>query len=407
MDNPFPLGVDKLSLWRLACSASGQDSHSIVPNDKTIHELQQLCKFVIANGGIEWATISPDFPTIHRLDSGDAMEVVSAMAGRPEATQNWGEALRRLTRIDVRREDWGLYRAHVDAALTIAAPARAETFNQRQLTATHVIEVEAGGERLLAWDIASRIAEILAPAPTSGPKTILVGLEKRYRIGEGRFRDEKLTPDDWGLLNAIWAGLPDVKDSTLEQFQEYREAFESMENKPEWALQANFENLRDEAKAKKAKIRSDHAELIDAAIKNGTLPALTDTRTKADKLWLGVTVSIEDACSYLKPLGFELKEGDALLVTGYSAGPSATQGGALPAGPSPFQRAAAQDSAILAEIAKRGYNPLALPKNKPGKAGVKAEIREALGNDGIWAGSTIFKRAWERLTGNGDIKING
>ena len=68
----------------------------------------------------------------------------------------------------------------------------------------------------------------------------------------------------------------------------------------------------------------------------------------------------------------------------------------------PMQRAAAQDAEILAELRKL-YDPLALPKYKPGKPGVKASIRRALGDSGLWGGSTVFNKAWERLTRNGDI----
>ena len=68
----------------------------------------------------------------------------------------------------------------------------------------------------------------------------------------------------------------------------------------------------------------------------------------------------------------------------------------------PMQRAAAQDAEILAELRKL-YDPLALPKYKPGKPGVKAEIKKALGTSGIWAGSTVFRKAWERLSESGAI----
>lgn len=126
MKSPYPHGVDKLPLWRLACAASGQDSLSTVPNDRTIHELQQLCKFVIVNGGFEWANISPDFPTKHRLDSGVAMVVVAKVADRPNEImlQDWAELRDRLVLIDVRREDWLRYRDLLNVSATSEGRSR-------------------------------------------------------------------------------------------------------------------------------------------------------------------------------------------------------------------------------------------------------------------------------------------
>lgn len=65
--------------------------------------------------------------------------------------------------------------------------------------------------------------------------------------------------------------------------------------------------------------------------------------------------------------------------------------------------AQAQDETILSILRSKGYNPLALPPYKPGKAGVKAEIRKVLGNKGMWVGKTVFNKAWERLKANDDI----
>ena len=73
----------------------------------------------------------------------------------------------------------------------------------------------------------------------------------------------------------------------------------------------------------------------------------------------------------------------------------------------PLQRTAAQDAAILGEIEKQGYDPLALPKNPPGKPGAKAAIRTALSENSLFTGGTVFDKAWERLTARADIAIQG
>lgn len=73
----------------------------------------------------------------------------------------------------------------------------------------------------------------------------------------------------------------------------------------------------------------------------------------------------------------------------------------------PLQRTAAQDAAILCEIKKQGYDPLALPKNPDGKPGVKASVRTALLSHPLFIGSTVFDKAWVRLAARADIAIRG
>jgi len=69
----------------------------------------------------------------------------------------------------------------------------------------------------------------------------------------------------------------------------------------------------------------------------------------------------------------------------------------------PLQRGAAQEAAILAAIRAAGLNPLALPKNEPGKPGPKAAIRQATNGNPLFVGETVFDKAWERLRAQGDI----
>ena len=71
----------------------------------------------------------------------------------------------------------------------------------------------------------------------------------------------------------------------------------------------------------------------------------------------------------------------------------------------PVQRAAAQDAAIFAVLKTMALDPLALPKNQPGKPGVKAKMRTALKGDALFVGSTVFDKAWERLSSRREIVI--
>lgn len=71
----------------------------------------------------------------------------------------------------------------------------------------------------------------------------------------------------------------------------------------------------------------------------------------------------------------------------------------------PVSRTAAQDQEIIALLKGKGFSPDSLPKNDPGKPGVKAVIRDALGKGEMWSGTTVFDKAWERLLKNGDIAM--
>lgn len=75
--------------------------------------------------------------------------------------------------------------------------------------------------------------------------------------------------------------------------------------------------------------------------------------------------------------------------------------------PRPLQRGAAQDAAILNAIRNLGHDPKYLPKNPSGKPGVKAAVQQALVNDRLFKGATVFKKAWERLAEREEIVISG
>ena len=70
----------------------------------------------------------------------------------------------------------------------------------------------------------------------------------------------------------------------------------------------------------------------------------------------------------------------------------------------PIQRFAAQEAFVLGQLDKFKIDPQKLPKNKPGKDGIKAKIREStIGNHSLFIGKTVFDKTWERLMANGDI----
>lgn len=60
-------------------------------------------------------------------------------------------------------------------------------------------------------------------------------------------------------------------------------------------------------------------------------------------------------------------------------------------------------SEIIKKIVELGHDPQDLPKAGSGKAGVKSKVKNSLGKKGIWVGSTVFNKAWEKLRANGEI----
>ena len=106
------------------------------------------------------------------------------------------------------------------------------------------------------------------------------------------------------------------------------------------------------------------------------------------------TAPAQSSAATPAPVGADVRASDGVVLD--KAGPA-----------KPLQRSAAQDSAILCEIEKQGYDPLALPKNLPGRPGVKAAIRTALSQNSLFTGGTVFDKAWVRLTARADIAIQG
>jgi hypothetical protein len=70
----------------------------------------------------------------------------------------------------------------------------------------------------------------------------------------------------------------------------------------------------------------------------------------------------------------------------------------------PLQRFPAQEAAILRHLQGMGHKATALPRNPPGKPGVKAEAKSALVSSQLFVGEKVFDKAWERLRATGEIR---
>ena len=69
----------------------------------------------------------------------------------------------------------------------------------------------------------------------------------------------------------------------------------------------------------------------------------------------------------------------------------------------PLSRAVVQENEIIQTIRSLRYNPLALPLKLRGQRGVKAAVKTLIGSQGMWAGTTVFDKAWDRLRRDGRI----
>lgn len=72
----------------------------------------------------------------------------------------------------------------------------------------------------------------------------------------------------------------------------------------------------------------------------------------------------------------------------------------------PLRRQEAQELAILEELRRRGLDPGALPKGARGKAGVKAQLLDAMLKDrsDLFQSVGVFDKAWGRLRGAKKIR---
>lgn len=81
----------------------------------------------------------------------------------------------------------------------------------------------------------------------------------------------------------------------------------------------------------------------------------------------------------------------------------------------PISTHSMQEAAILEAIKKRGLDPKKLPRTEPGKAGIKASIRDDFfhpatpysktrrSKSNLFVSVYVFDRAWERLRAQGEI----
>ena len=136
----------------------------------------------------------------------------------------------------------------------------------------------------------------------------------------------------------------------------------------------------------------------------GALEAVErNPRLHCSRVRLGDVANLAASCvpawvlpvEFPKPLAAPVNTQPA-ATSGASETGEATAHGITPIRPPPAQRF--QEQEILRVIGELGHDPKALPKDIPGKAGVKAEVRKRLK-----LSASVFNKAWERLSICGEI----
>lgn len=157
-----------------------------------------------------------------------------------------------------------------------------------------------------------------------------------------------------------------------------------------------FEHLEARPNRNSPERMCKRAKLIERLALMEDLPAMTAQQ------WLDWA----DAHSFQIHDGFRLAVEKKQEVSAENSPPSPTEAHARNEGfPQPQQRSRAQDAAILKAITDLGLDPYQLPKNAPGKAGVKAAIKAEMRNHRhIFASDNVFEKAWERLRSSGEIR---
>jgi hypothetical protein len=148
--------------------------------------------------------------------------------------------------------------------------------------------------------------------PLPAVPTVLNSLRKRVVGADGRFSIEDLDASDHAFLHHIWQGRPHYCTATPEAFADYKDAFASAVDKPDWELQTDFRNLRGEAQVRRMNVENHHFWQMDAWARRGDLFLLTSDRRQSFGMGPTVLISVKDAAKYLESIFFQLVEVDAV-----------------------------------------------------------------------------------------------
>ena len=153
----------------------------------------------------------------------------------------------------------------------------------------------------------------------------------------------------------------------------------------------------DEAKAAIARARTFICDIEDE-LGRGESSALRTDKTRSSTASVQLTITSLDEWAR-KKYGIALLPRDASVDAGQErqAAPLAAADEVGKGGRGNRTKQREQEDAIKAEIERLCYDPKLLPRNIPGKSGVKSKVSNALKNNALFQGTTIFDKAWDRL----------
>lgn len=121
--------------------------------------------------------------------------------------------------------------------------------------------------------------------------------------------------------------------------------------------------------------------------------AINDELNKGEQSALSVDTTLSNAAYTFITLHSLNQWATALASPSTESAPSSLE----LAKTKPRTRMNDQEDAILEEILGQGFDPMALPPSPSGRPGVKAAVRESLGESPLFKGAKVFDKAWERL----------
>ena len=193
-------------------------------------------------------------------------------------------------------------------------------------------------------------------------------------------------PIDFGPIDDVGDNPDDVPTFDLREVLE--DELEVLTGEHELA---KYEKLPAYFIAEKAAAVQHHEELIEQA--NLYLCQIQDDLNKGEGSVLKVDRSLSNASYTFITLHSFNQWAKALAGPLTESAPSSSE----LAKTKPRTRMKDQEDAILEEIRRQGFDPMALPPYSSGKRGVKSDIRDSLKDSPLFTAKTAFRNAWEDL----------
>ncbi|WP_293006446.1 hypothetical protein [Nitrosomonas sp.] len=200
---------------------------------------------------------------------------------------------------------------------------------------------------------------------------------------------------DYGAPSLL-SQLKQGRDKAMQEFLEAEEISSSAKNSEahtalaeKWAVVKEYEVLLDKAKA--------YFRDINDEIEKGELSDLRIDQRSAyeiqEEFFTQASFELWVRKKYRRSIIFPAATLESnFSLTGISTNEDNNQK------PKKQSKLREQEETILAQIEKLGLDPKTLAPNHSGKKGIKSNVRELLKDDELFAGKSVFNKAWERLS---------